>query len=317
MSNKVRFRIVAIVAVIVAIMFAVVAILLITISNNKQNEIRNVSLEEIMPEENTEKISGEVNNEITESKDSLETETIDSLYSSEEIKECIYNAIYQKAQGNETEVEFAINQLAEMDEDRAEDVRDIFAYWDKTNESGYVNVSGNVEGFPEDNSLLIAVMGYQLNSDGSMKEELIGRLTVAKNLADKYPDSYILVTGGGTASANREATEAGQMAKWLVKEGIDENRIIVEDNSKDTADNSSFSYEIIRRDYPSISKTVIVTSDFHISMAGLFFEAQYILDDNKIEVIGNVPYDTNFRYTFTDEEKSYFLKRLIGNQKWN
>lgn len=329
MNNRKVFNLIAIIAAVVAI-FTCISLMVFLIVFNKPSEVRNVSMDELMTVENAQndindtsrvEASGEENTAtIDEPNTSLntysETSATDNLYPAEEVKECIYNAIYQKVEGNTSEVEYAISELEAMDAKRAEEVREIFAYWDLTKDSSYVNINENTEGFPEDDSLLIAVMGYQLNPDGSMKEELVGRLTKAKSLADKYPNSYILVTGGGTASSNREATEAGQMAKWLIKEGVDEKRIIVEDKSKDTADNSVFSYEIIKRDYPSIKKTVIVTSDFHIPMAGLFFEAQYILDDKQIEVIGNVPYNTNFRYNFTDEEISYFLKRLISNQKW-
>lgn len=329
MNNRKVFNLIAIIAAVVAI-FTCISLMVFLIVFNKPSEVRNVSMDELMTVENAQndindtsrvEASGEENTAtIDEPNTSLntysETSATDNLYPAEEVKECIYNAIYQKVEGNTSEVEYAISELEAMDAKRAEEVREIFAYWDLTKDSSYVNINENTDGFPEDDSLLIAVMGYQLNPDGSMKEELVGRLTKAKSLADKYPNSYILVTGGGTASSNREATEAGQMAKWLIKEGVDEKRIIVEDKSKDTADNSVFSYEIIKRDYPSIKKTVIVTSDFHIPMAGLFFEAQYILDDKQIEVIGNVPYNTNFRYNFTDEEISYFLKRLISNQKW-
>lgn len=329
MNNRKVFNLIAIIAAVVAI-FTCISLIVFLIVFNRPYEVRNVSMDELMTVENAQndindtsrvEANGEVNTaNIDEPNTSLntysETSATDMLYPAEEVKECIYNAIYQKVEGNTSEVEYAISELEAMDAKRAEEVREIFAYWDLTKDSSYVNINENTEGFPEDDSLLIAVMGYQLNPDGSMKEELVGRLTKAKSLADKYPNSYILVTGGGTASSNREATEAGQMAKWLIKEGVDEKRIIVEDKSKDTADNSVFSYEIIKRDYPSVKKTVIVTSDFHIPMAGLFFEAQYILDDKQIEVIGNAPYNTNFRYNFTDEEISYFLKRLISNQKW-
>lgn len=329
MNNRKVFNLIAIIAAVVAVI-TFISLMVFLIVFNKPSEVRNVSMDELMTVENAQndindtsrvEANGEVNTAtIDEPNTSLntysETSATDNLYPAEEVKECIYNAIYQKVEGNTSEVEYAISELEAMDAKRAEEVREIFAYWDLTKDSSYVNINENTEGFPEDDSLLIAVMGYQLNPDGSMKEELVGRLTKAKSLADKYPNSYILVTGGGTASSNREATEAGQMAKWLIKEGVDEKRIIVEDKSKDTADNSVFSYEIIKRDYPSVKKTVIVTSDFHIPMAGLFFEAQYILDDKQIEVIGNAPYNTNFRYNFTDEEISYFLKRLISNQKW-
>lgn len=40
--------------------------------------------------------------------------------------------------------------------------------------------------------------------------------------------AYVAVTGGGTAKNNPNATEADQMAAWMIANGLDENRLIVE-----------------------------------------------------------------------------------------
>ena len=59
-------------------------------------------------------------------------------------------------------------------------------------------------------------------------QELADRLNVALASAEKYPNAYILCTGGGTASKNAKVTEAGQMAQWLTDRGISQERIITE-----------------------------------------------------------------------------------------
>ena len=97
------------------------------------------------------------------------------------------------------------------------------------------------DGLPQDDSLCIVVMGYYLKSDGTMRDELYERLRVALESAEKYPNSYIMCTGGGTAANDNDITEASQMAKWLRKKGIDKSRIIVEDNAK------SYSIQTTRR----------------------------------------------------------------------
>ena len=148
------------------------------------------------------------------------------------------------------------------------------------------------DGLPDTDELCIVVLGFQLNPDGTMRDELIGRLTVALRSAEKYPDAYIVCTGGGTAAENEAASEAGEMAKWLLEHGIEKERVIVEDNSITTAQNAIFTYDILTSLYPSVKKLAIVSSDYHIATGELIFKAESILRANapgneKLDVISN------------------------------
>ena len=148
------------------------------------------------------------------------------------------------------------------------------------------------DGLPDTDELCIVVLGFQLNPDGSMKDELIERLTVALNSAQKYPKAYIVCTGGGTAAENKSDSEAGEMAKWLAEKGVEQKRIIVEDNSITTAQNALFTYDILTSLYPSVKKLAIVSSDYHIATGELLFKAESILRANapgneKLEVVSN------------------------------
>jgi uncharacterized SAM-binding protein YcdF (DUF218 family) len=136
------------------------------------------------------------------------------------------------------------------------------------------------------------VLGFQLEPDGSMKEELVQRLTAALESAKKYPNAYVVCTGGGTASENESATEAGKMAEWLISNGVEKKRVIVEDNSVTTAQNAIFTYDILTSLYPSVKKLAIVSSDYHIATGELLFKAEAILRAStpgaeKLEVISN------------------------------
>ena len=147
-------------------------------------------------------------------------------------------------------------------------------------------------GLPDTDELCIVVLGFQLKPDGTMKDELIERLTVALKSAEKYPNAYIACTGGGTASENKDATEAGKMAEWLIGHGIGKERVIVEDKSKTTAQNAIFTCEILTSNYPSVKKLVIVSSDYHIATGELLFKAESILradkpGKEKLEVVSN------------------------------
>lgn len=170
--------------------------------------------------------------------------------------------------------------------------RKIADIWKTVNSDQKLNYDVLPDGLPDTDELCIVALGFQLEPDGTMREELIERLTVVLNSAKKYPNAYIVCTGGGTASENESASEAGEMAKWLVSNGVDKKRVIVEDNSITTAQNAIFSYDILTTQYPDVKYLAIVSSDYHISTGALLFEAEIILRAStvgceKLEVISN------------------------------
>ena len=148
------------------------------------------------------------------------------------------------------------------------------------------------DGLPDTDELCLVVLGFQLEPDGTMKDELIGRLNVALASAEKYPNAYIVCTGGGTAAENEAASEAGEMAKWLIAHGVEKRRVIVEDHSVTTAQNALFTYDILTSLYPSVRKLAVISSDYHIATGELLFQAEAVLRANapgneKLEVVSN------------------------------
>ena len=170
--------------------------------------------------------------------------------------------------------------------------KNIIGIWTSDELGKPLNYGVLPDGLSDTDELCIVVLGFQLEPDGSMKDELVNRLTVALRCAEKYPRAYIVCTGGGTAEKNENATEAGEMAKWLEKKGVDKKRIIVEDSSITTAQNAIFTYDLLTSLYPSVAKLAIVSSDYHIATGELLFKAEAILRANrpgneKLEVISN------------------------------
>ena len=173
--------------------------------------------------------------------------------------------------------------------------RSIIRLWRKSNEELVLHYDVLPDGLPDTDELGIVVLGFQLNTDGTMRDELVERLKVGKASAEKYPNAYVVCTGGHTASANREATEAGVMAEWLTENGIDPRRLIVENQSLTTAQNALYSIDILEKQYPQITKLAIVSSDYHIATGQLLFGAESTLraeaaGREKYEVISNAAY---------------------------
>ena len=140
---------------------------------------------------------------------------------------------------------------------------------------------------PEDDSLCLVGLGFQLNPDGTMREELVERLKVMLAASEKYPKAMIVCTGGGTAADDPAATEAGRMAEWLTAQGVDASRVVVEDRSLTTAQNAIYTFDILSEQYPKVRQIAIISSDYHIATGTLLFGAEAILRDSGIRVVSN------------------------------
>ena len=192
----------------------------------------------------------------------------------------------------DTRINELLNELDTVSAELGSRWKKITDIWKTVNTDQKLNYDVLPDGLPDTDELCIVVLGFQLEPDGTMREELIERLKVVLNSAKKYPNAYIVCTGGGTASENETATEAGEMSKWLIANGIDKRRVIVEDNSVTTAQNAIFSYDILTTQYTSVKYLAIVSSDYHIATGTLVFKAEAILRASmagceKFQVISN------------------------------
>ena len=106
---------------------------------------------------------------------------------------------------------------------------------------------------PKDNCDYIIVLGCQIRGD-HITRSLKNRLDVAVSYAIDNPDTTIIVSGGRGKGEN--TTEAFAMYNYLVSRGIDGSRIIQEDNSTDTSENTD-------------SLVGIATNNFHIARSRL------------------------------------------------
>lgn len=177
----------------------------------------------------------------------------------------------------------ALSALASLDSSLGEKWTRIMDLWDAP-----VSVNEQLpDDLPDDDSLCLAALGFQLNPDGTMREELVERLKVLKAASEQYPNALIVCTGGGTAAEDPAATEAGRMAEWLESQGVNPSRIIVEDHSLTTAQNAIYTFDILNEQYPQVRQIAIISSDYHIATGTLLFGAEAILRSSDIEVVSN------------------------------
>lgn len=151
-------------------------------------------------------------------------------------------------------------------------------YWLEVNGPDFTHVGEVPQGLPNDNSMLVVILGFALNDDGTMKQELIGRLETGLAIAKEYPESYVVVTGGGTAKNNPNVTEGGLMGEWLLKQGLEPSRLIVENRAQDTVGNAKNTYEVLKTKYPSVNKVVLVTSDYHVPRGCILYYTKFVLE---------------------------------------
>ena len=145
---------------------------------------------------------------------------------------------------------------------------------------------------PDDDTVCLVCMGYELNADGSMRPELIGRLKTLLGVAGIFPNATIVCTGGATASGHAGVTEAGQMATWLRGKGIASGRILAERDSRTTAENAVNTLKLLSWCRPRTAFIVIVTSDYHMSEAVKRFKAAAAGTNPRIVVVAGKAWQT-------------------------
>lgn len=135
---------------------------------------------------------------------------------------------------------------------------------------------------PVKNLDYIIVLGAQVKESGP-SVVLRYRLDRAISYLKENDNTLVIVSGG--QGVNEKTTEASVMKEYLVNNGINENRIIIEDKSNTTKENLINSKKITR-DNKSIG---IVTNNFHM------YRALLIGNKYKVNAVG-IPSKSNSYY---------------------
>ena len=121
---------------------------------------------------------------------------------------CVFYGSYgAEADAN---IEKLLGELDSKDHGLAVRWEKIMELWRTDGAAPELNYDVLPDGLCDTDELCIVVLGFQLEPDGTMREELIQRLGVVLRSAEKYPNAYVVCTGGGTASENPSANSSHQ-----------------------------------------------------------------------------------------------------------
>lgn len=120
---------------------------------------------------------------------------------------------------------------------------------------------------PDQGSVAVIVLGSKINGD-QPSLMLRRRLNAALDYMELNPEAICVVSGG--QGADELYTEAEVMRNYLVANGVNESRVLMEDASTNTQQNIAYSAKLI----PGIQQVAIATDSFHQLRASLFAKAE-------------------------------------------
>ena len=150
----------------------------------------------------------------------------------------------------------------------------------------------------------IIVLGAQVRESGPSLV-LKYRLDCALEYLEENPETVCIVAGG--QGKNEPYSEAYGMAQYLMQNGIDKERILLEDQSKTTEENLRYS----RKFLPEGAKVGIITNDFHM------FRALQIAQKQGLSDACGIAADSTKFYLPNNMLREYFaeIKFLIRSVK--
>ena len=89
----------------------------------------------------------------------------------------------------------------------------------------------------------VILLGGGIDKDGKLPESVIIRVEKAAEYLNQHPDSICVVTGGTLKWL--PYPEAPELKNQLVKRGVAAERILVEDQAKDTIQNFQYSCKML------------------------------------------------------------------------
>ncbi len=123
-----------------------------------------------------------------------------------------------------------LSALEQANQDAANDVRSMLEQADTLIHAVYTS-QPQTDMIPE----AIVIYGQTPKKNGTPSAGMLSRLERGLEMAEKYPDAKIILSGGDVRT---EYTEASVMKNWLLEQGVDESRIILDEEARDTYGNA-------------------------------------------------------------------------------
>lgn len=123
----------------------------------------------------------------------------------------------------------------------------------------------------EDEPQVMIILGCQVKPWGP-SILLQDRLDKALDYLEEHPDMAVVVSGG--QGPDEHITEARAMADYLVEQGIDEEKILLEEQSHNTIQNFRRSKQLLEKVGYDLEETevLVVSNGFHLTRARMLAE---------------------------------------------
>ena len=132
----------------------------------------------------------------------------------------------------------------------------------------------HVEGEPE----IMVILGCQVKPWGP-SVLLQDRLNKALDYLAAHPDVTVVVSGG--QGPDEPTTEAQAMQDYLVERGVDQSRILQEDQSHNIIQNLRYSMALLEEKGYDIEEDIVVVSNgFHLTRVRMLWKRIHRDDDN-------------------------------------
>lgn len=162
-------------------------------------------------------------------------------------------------------------------------------------------ISDAKKNYNDDCDYLLVLGGDIIGAD-TPSPQLLERMKRAAAYLKEH-EQVIAVPCGGCFRPEQKRSEADIIARYLVEQGVDENRILLEDRSTTTFENFEFGLTIIRNHSEKPikeSRIAFLSSSYHLHRAGIMAKRSGI--DNVLRVSAPTPGEAFKRFA-----REYFV----------
>lgn len=128
----------------------------------------------------------------------------------------------------------------------------------------------------QDEAVIMVILGCQVKEDGP-SVLLRDRLDTALDYLADHPDMIIVVSGG--KGDDEHISEAQAMYDYLTEHGVDGERILMEDQSRNTNQNIHYTKRLLAAEgYDVTAEMLVVSNGFHLARVRMLWGPTYNLN---------------------------------------